>query len=193
MSQVSPSPPPESQASVAPVEAQKVLHSKKRLRVVEDLEVSNLAESPTKKHKQHKELISNAFLDEMKGILGDVQLRVVEEACNLAESPDFQKHLSASKPNVLQHVWDCGGQPVYLDTLQPFLSSHTMFLLLYNAADGLDSTVKSVWYENGDKTDCGDLEVTVLAFLESIHCESVHMLQCCTQEQLNRGLSCKEE
>ena len=166
LSQVSPSPPPESQASVAPVEAQKVLHSKKRLRVVEDLEVSNLAESPTKKHKQHKELISNAFLDEMKGILGDVQLRVVEEACNLAESPDFQKHLSASKPNVLQHVWDCGGQPVYLDTLQPFLSSHTMFLLLYNAADGLDSTVKSVWYENGDKTDCGDLEVTVLDQLD---------------------------
>ena len=142
-SQVSPSPPPESTASVR---AQKV-PSKQR----------------TKKHKRHKESKSNVFLDEMKEILGDLQLKVVEEACNLAESPNF---VSASKPDVLQHVWDCGGQPVYLDALQPFLSSHTMFLLLYNAADGLDSTVKSVWYENGNKTDCGDLQVTVLDQLD---------------------------
>ena len=104
------------------------------------------------------------FLGKARGIRHVVQSEVVEKAYNLSEREDFQ--VTNSTPEVLLHVWDCGGQPVYLDTLQPFLSSHTMFFLLYNAADGLDSTVKSVWYKNGEKTEHGNLEVTVLDQLQ---------------------------
>ena len=104
------------------------------------------------------------FLGKARGIQNIVLSEVVEKAYILSEREDFQ--VTDSTPEVLLHVWDCGGQPVYLDALQPFLSSHTMFFLLYNAADGLDSLVKSVWYEKGEKTEHGILEVTVVDQLQ---------------------------
>ena len=132
---------------------------------VEAIKAASVNENErTKSREQHKQ--SDDFLKEMKGILGDKQIEFVKKAYDLAESPDFQA--SNTTPEVLLHVWDCGGQPVYLDALQPFLSSHTMFFLLYNAAapDGLDSLVKSVWYEKGVETKHGNLEVTVLDQLQ---------------------------
>ncbi|XP_019862422.1 PREDICTED: uncharacterized protein LOC109591056, partial [Amphimedon queenslandica] len=32
------------------------------------------------------------------------------------------------------HIWDCGGQPVFLEILPAFLTPHTMFLLLFDAS-----------------------------------------------------------
>ena len=41
-------------------------------------------------------------------------------------------------PEVWLHVWDSGGQPVFLDVLPAFLTSRTMFLLLFNASKDLN-------------------------------------------------------
>ena len=32
------------------------------------------------------------------------------------------------------HIWDCGGQPVFLEILPAFLTPRTMFLLLFDAS-----------------------------------------------------------
>ena len=40
-------------------------------------------------------------------------------------------------PEVWLHVWDSGGQPVFLDVLPAFLTSRTMFVLLFNASKDL--------------------------------------------------------
>ena len=54
-------------------------------------------------------------------------------------------------PDVL-HVWDCGGQPVFLDILSAFISARTFFLLTFNAAESIHAQCgKSVWRLNGQQ------------------------------------------
>ena len=58
------------------------------------------------------------------------------------------KYVSKSKPvtHPFLHIWDCGGQPVFLETLSAFLTSRTMFLLLFDASS---SRWQSVQYQDG--------------------------------------------
>ena len=46
------------------------------------------------------------------------------------------------KPQPFLHIWDCGGQPVFLEILPAFLTSRTMFLLLFDASKDL----REKWY-----------------------------------------------
>ena len=65
----------------------------------------------------------------------DVTNSVVQKALQLKV-----KHTSSSKgPDIMMHVWDYGGQAVLLDILSAFLSSHTIFLLLFNVSLPFDS------------------------------------------------------
>ena len=53
-----------------------------------------------------------------------------------SKAQQLEKHMSSSKSDVL-HVWDCGGQPVFLDILSAFITARTMFLLLFDASKDL--------------------------------------------------------
>ena len=53
--------------------------------------------------------------------------------------------------NPFLHVWDCGGQPVFLETLPAFLTSRTMFLLLFDASKDFSSRWQSVAYQDGQE------------------------------------------
>ncbi|XP_019849632.1 PREDICTED: uncharacterized protein LOC109580661 [Amphimedon queenslandica] len=52
-------------------------------------------------------------------------------------------------PLPLLHVWDCGGQPVFLEILPAFLTSRSMFLLLFDASKSLNDNWKSILTNNG--------------------------------------------
>ena len=56
------------------------------------------------------------------------------------------------EPEVLIHIWDCGGQQVFLDVIPAFLTARTIFLLLFNAAEQLNRSFSSVSRQNGDIT-----------------------------------------
>ena len=72
---------------------------------------------------------------------------------------------SQSKANqeVLLHLWDCGGQPVFLDVLPAFLSSRTMFLLVFNASIGLEAPFRVFAFEDGQQYDQGMSMITTLS------------------------------
>jgi len=53
------------------------------------------------------------------------------------------------QPEVLIHVWDCGGQTVFLDVLPAFLTSRTMFLLFFDARQDLLSKCNILSYKKG--------------------------------------------
>ena len=44
---------------------------------------------------------------------------------------------SSSKSCDMLNVWDCGGQPVFLDIVSAFITAHTVFLLLFDASKDL--------------------------------------------------------
>ena len=53
----------------------------------------------------------------------------------------FSQYRNQVKPTseVVMHIWDCGGQPVFLDIISAFLTSRTMFLLLFDGSVDLSS------------------------------------------------------
>ena len=83
------------------------------------------------------------------------------------------------RDELILHVWDCGGQSVFLDILPAFVTPQTMYCLLYDASKPLESKVKDIWHHKGKATDLemGELNVTQLSLLTqwmaSIHATSL--------------------
>ena len=66
---------------------------------------------------------------------------------------------------VLMHVWDCGGQPVFLDVLPAFLTSRTMFLLFFDARQNLLDKCSSLSYQAGRLVSKSEQSFTTLQLL----------------------------
>ncbi len=60
------------------------------------------------------------------------------------------------------HLWDCGGQPVFLEVLPIFLTCRTMFLMFFDASKDLKEQWKSVFFHNGEETAPEVLNCTTL-------------------------------
>ena len=65
----------------------------------------------------------------------DAHKQCCEEVSSKAQQ--LEEHISSSKSHDVLHVWDCGGQPVFLDILSAFITARTMFLLLFDASKNL--------------------------------------------------------
>ena len=74
-------------------------------------------------------------------------------------SPD---DLKSVKPQPFLHIWDCGGQPVFLEILPAFLTPRTMFLLMFDASKDLNERWQSVQHR-AEETIFGEVvNVTTL-------------------------------
>ena len=54
-----------------------------------------------------------------------------------SRAEQLEEHISSSESRDVLNVWDCGGQPVFLDILSAFITARTMFLLLFDASTNL--------------------------------------------------------
>ena len=87
-----------------------------------------------------------------------------------------QVNTRATKPlesEVRLHIWDCGGQPVFLNVLPAFMTSRTLFMLFFNAGDNLQDKCKTVINKQGHtvlsvKQNITQLEL-MLQWMASIH------------------------
>ena len=77
------------------------------------------------------------------------------------------------KPQPFLHVWDCGGQPIFLEILPAFLTSRTMFLLLYDASKSFEEKWQSVQTVQGERRVEEEVSITtadlLLNWLSNIH------------------------
>ena len=64
------------------------------------------------------------------------------------------------------YLWDCGGQPVFLEVLPTFLTSRTMFLLVFDASRSLKERMLSLHYEKGQRIHHGMTNTTTLQLME---------------------------
>ena len=67
---------------------------------------------------------------------------VVDEAIKAASSVSSDSPLANATAEALDtylRIWDCGGQPVFLDILPAFLTARTLFLLMFDARYDLQS------------------------------------------------------
>ena len=73
---------------------------------------------------------------------------------------------------VVMHIWDCGGQPVFLDIISAFLTSRTMFLLLFDESVDLSSMYQEKWHHKGIAIPGREQNITQLLmkqWLQLIH------------------------
>ena len=85
-------------------------------------------------------------------------------------SPD---NLSNIKPTPFLHIWDCGGQPVFLEILPAFLTPRTMFLLMFDASKDFRERWQAVQHKAGEKIFEEEVNVStldlMLNWMASIH------------------------
>ena len=76
-------------------------------------------------------------------------------------------------PQPFLHIWDCGGQPIFLEILPAFLTSRTMFLLLYDASKSFKEKWQAVQTVQGEKRFEEEGSITtidlLLNWLSNIH------------------------
>ena len=70
--------------------------------------------------------------------------------------------LNNVKPQPFLHIWDCGGQPVFLEILPAFLTPRTMFLLMFDASKDFNERWQSVHHVAGVETLDEEVNVTTL-------------------------------
>ena len=73
--------------------------------------------------------------------------QILEKA--FARAIELDRDDTKLKPRPFFHMWDCGGQPVFLELLPIFLTSRTIFLLFFNAAIGLKQPWESSYRTDG--------------------------------------------
>ena len=71
--------------------------------------------------------------------VNEVLTEAIEHANGFSEDD-----IMTFKPQPFLHIWDCGGQPVFLEILPAFLTSRTMFLLLFDASKDFQERWHSV-------------------------------------------------
>ena len=81
------------------------------------------------------------------------------------EQKQLEHALFGSGPEVMMRIWDCGGQPVFLDILSAFLTSRTMFLLLFDASQPLNKKCQESWRHKGQTYHGKEYNITFLQLM----------------------------
>ena len=108
----------------------------------------------------------------IKDIEGMKVDKILSEAISKSEqmSPDDLKNI---KPQPFLHIWDCGGQPVFLEILPAFLTPRTMFFLMFDASKDFRERWQAIWHKDGIKIFVEEVNVStldlMLNWMASIH------------------------
>ena len=109
---------------------------------------------------QSVQTISDEYVSSIKDNEVQYVLREVAEHATY-----YTIHSENVHSEVLMHVWDCGGQPVFLDVLPAFLTSRTMFLLFFDARRNLLDKCSSLSYRAGRLVSKSEQNFTTLQLL----------------------------
>ncbi len=77
--------------------------------------------------------------------------QILKKAFARARELKVMRNVAKLKPRPFFHLWDCGGQPVFLELLPIFLTSRTIFLLFFNAAIDLKQPWESSYRTDGNE------------------------------------------
>ena len=102
--------------------------------------------------------------DNVSSIKDDIVRIVLQQALEHTHQ-SIPGNPAVPRSEVLMHVWDCGGQPVFLDVLAAFLTSRTMFLLFFDARQNLLDTCSSLSYNEGRVVSKSEQNFTLLQLL----------------------------
>ena len=89
---------------------------------------------------------------------------IISEAVSLIKAGKLP-YRSSSSPQPYLNFWDCGGQPPFLEILPAFLTSRTLFFLIFDAEKDLNTNWQSVVHIEGRRIDQEEVKVTTLDYM----------------------------
>ena len=117
----------------------------------------------------HQYRTSLTDVEKYNRVVDESRHEVVHSEVTAHEAVITSRLISSKKiedDEVFFHLWDCGGQPIFLDLLPAFLSSRTVFLLMFNASKSLDEPFQVVVNNEGQQWNEEVLEISILALLQ---------------------------
>ena len=109
--------------------------------------------------------VKSEFVKEVSQINSDTYKDIIKKA-------KYQIRRTGEKPDVM-HVWDCGGQPIFLDILAAFLTPRTMFFIHFDASINLESLYQEKWNHQGQVIPGREQYITnielMIQWLQLIH------------------------
>ena len=132
----------------------------------------------TRKSLRAESLYPDISLPEINSDTSSRQDEVGEVLSDVAKRANSIDDVKSFEPQPFHHIWDCGGQPVFLEILPTFLTSRTMFLLLYDASKSFMEKWTPSQQIDGKVTKYDDTDITILdlmfSWMSNIH---VHFAQ----------------
>ena len=139
--------------------------------VSETDEMNELARLVQKAHREQQMLLEECN-DQVTDSDAKFSDKYVKPVVDQIESL-WKEVLSSSDTDVYLNVWDCGGQPIFLNLLPAFLTARTLFLLMFDARFGLSERCFHLSHYKGKKpikelSDFTTLELMV-RWMSTIH------------------------
>lgn len=139
-----------------------------------------------------KQVVSDQkYAEKASEILNEVSAQVLRQAMQ-----QDQQKIPSDNPDVVLHIWDCGGQPVFLDIISAFLTSRTMFLLLFDASVNLNSMYREIWHHKGKSKLGREQNVThlqlMIQWMQFIHASLVTKVESTQSQQSGASASLAE-
>ena len=145
-------------------------HSCYMTEVSEDDELSEFSQLFHKYRASITDAESHSVSDESGHIVIHSEVTAHEKVI----MPLLMKNDNKTENNeIMLCLWDCGGQPVFLDLLPAFLSSRTVFLLMFDASKSLDEAFQVIVNIESHQRKEEVLEISILSLIQkwmaSIH------------------------
>ena len=124
--------------------------------------VVNLSDVFAVKTDKTKNLMSGSVHPEYVKKVSQLKHDTYQNILKEAEHPK----VVGGNPSVVMHIWDCGGQPVFLDVLAAFLTPRTMFVLLFDASIDFECMYQEKWHHEGKVINGREQYITHLELLQ---------------------------
>ena len=135
--------------------------------------------SAVSKGEKHRSVLFNPIDDVITPPNNDTAINkldsVLSQISTLRVNP---RTVDQFKPHLLMYLWDCGGQPTFLEILPVFLTSRTTFLLHFNASKDLNSKWQSDYHIDGIRYDGEEVNMSTLTYmLNWMACVHSHLMK----------------
>ena len=151
------------EASGLAARSRQIVDNKRRGRDVKGSYINDWAAVPAVKIFN----IGNVFkLGVVKARIFDGRGGAINKIIETAKTGGSDLPLGDVNPDTVLHIWDCGGQPVFLDIISAFITPRTMFFLTFNASVDLNSKYQEKWYHNGELKPGRDQDITHLELMK---------------------------
>ena len=148
--------------------------------VTHEAEIEAMAHlfSAVSKGQKHRPVLFDPINDVNTPSTNDMASNKLDSVLTQISTLQVPLRVDQLEPHLLMHLWDCGGQPTFLEILPVFLTSRTTFLLHFDASKDLNSKWQADYHIDGIQYDGEEVNMSTLTYmLNWMACIHSHLMK----------------